>query len=342
MTQPSFTSSVRAPSNIALIKYWGKSDTQSQWPANDSFSMTLSQAHTVCKATLKPGIDPEVTLGGSLITAKDHPKIFAHIARLMKEFQSPEGYGLSIETNNSFPMGCGIASSASGFAALTLATWEVIRQATKASPRPLEELAHWARLGSGSAGRSLFGGFVGWNRGASADSQVLFQAFPKSHWALGDTIAIFSDRPKHISSTKAHESAWSSPLFPPRLAGIGDKLNLLKTAISNRNIDALGRIIEQEALEMHGVMMSSEPPAFYFDQEVSHFLGWLRRWRQNNGIPAYFTMDAGPNVHIISPLEHQEAVAEAIAKDFDVRIFKDQIGSGPSNLDNDEVQFQHA
>lgn len=323
------------PSNIAFIKYWGKRPNAKQWPANDSLSMTLNQLATKTTARLSQADDHSLRLGDRVYTRQDKNlnKTFVHLDRLALRFGfAPK---LQITSVNSFPMGAGIASSASGLAALTLAAlmawtdsknWDDLEN--KGFDRTL--LADLARLGSGSACRSLFGGFVQWEAGADEDSQRYASLFSDEHWALRDTVVLFSSEQKSVGSTEAHELAWSSPLFIPRLSGLPERMELVKQALADRDMQGLGLWLEVEALEMHAVIMTASHPVHYLNQEALQFLADLRQARQQGEIHAYFTIDAGPNIHVIHEASEHERLKlwlqRRLAAD---RLLHDSVGGGP-------------
>jgi len=326
----------RAPSNIAFIKYWGKSELSSQWPANDSISMTLDHLATVTCAT------PDPTLADHTLQLNqvDHKrgdkiasKVFQHLDRLSAAMASETKF--HIRSANSFPSACGIASSASGMAALTIASTaamlaegdlEKLRQ-RKFGSFTLNDLA---RLGSGSATRSLLGGFVQWQKGPSATEQTVSQLFSAEYWPLADMVVVLDQNEKKISSSEGHQQAWQSPLFLPRLAALPERAELVQFALKNRDFSLLGQQLEAEALEMHAVMMTSEPPITYWVEETSQFLTWLRKERVLNGLPAYFTIDAGPNIHVICEQKDRAQVQEKLKNHWqNYRILVDTVGSGP-------------
>ena len=305
----------RAPSNIALVKYWGKRDSEQQWPANDSLSMTLSTAYTDTLAAVGSGTD-QVQRGGALASDATVERALRHLQYLRKQtgFSAP----IVIGSDNTFPASAGIASSASGFAALTIAALGAWTGAPNMASLDQmgwgrDRLAHMARMGSGSAGRSLFGGFAHWSAGASASEQAVFAPFDASHWPLSDLIFVFHSGPKTVSSSKAHAWAQSSPLFQIRLAGLPSRLQRTLSAIKRRDILGLGIEIEAEALEMHAVMMTSSPSVCYISSETSQFIAALRAKRDSEALPCWFTLDAGPNVHVICETAHEQAVYDALA-----------------------------
>jgi diphosphomevalonate decarboxylase len=336
-----------APSNIAFLKYWGKRSPEMQWPANDSISMTLSASVTTTSVSRTTNNFDQFTLAGKTISSVTHPddKIFRQVRRIKNNLDLIQNLnltqnlnstcGLDISSNNSFPTGCGIASSASGFAALTLATTAALLG--ESSLDALDQrgvtrhmLAHWARLGSGSAGRSMFGGFVQWTAGGDPTSQLITEEFASDHWDLADVIVVLSDAQKHVSSSEAHLAAWSSPLFKPRLAGVADRLATLKRAISERDLSTLGREIECDALEMHGVALTGSPAVQYFTHDTINFISWVRTERRSGLLPAWFTIDAGPNIHLICRSEDALLVSSHVKTHWPkASLILDRIGTGP-------------
>jgi diphosphomevalonate decarboxylase len=323
------------PSNIAFIKYWGKRPNSKQWPANDSLSMTLNQLATKTIARRSDAEDHSLRLGDRFYTRTDKNlgKTFIHLDRLALRFGFTRK--LQIASVNSFPMGAGIASSASGLAALTLASlmaWTDSRNWDDLEKNGFDRtlLADLARLGSGSACRSLFGGFVQWEAGPDEDSQSYSSLYSDEHWALRDTVVLFSTQQKSVGSTEAHELAWSSPLFIPRLSGLPERMNLVKQALADRDIQTLGLWLEVEALEMHAVIMTASQPVHYLNQEALRFIADLREARQQGEIHAYFTIDAGPNIHVIHEAgEHDRLklwLQRRLAAD---RLLHDSVGGGP-------------
>jgi len=326
-----------APSNIALLKYWGKSDPARQWPANSSFSMTLDKARTTTRAQLAQ--DDEIWFAGKQLPLSD-PKasrIVKHLDLLRAHCGSRAK--LSIATENTFPAGCGIASSASGFAALTLAclsalTGESVISDDPQRPDQMSELAQLAHMGSGSAGRSLWGGWVAWMRGTSPDSQSFVPLAPAHHMLLQDLIVIFSSSEKTVSSSEGHKTASTSPLWAPRQAGLENRFSAMLAALKNIDLEKLGDLAEAEALEMHSVMLSSSPPACYLAPSTSDFLAWVRRARARGDLPAWFTLDAGPNVHLLCAPEDRDTVLAHIRREYcglhgELNILVDQTGLGP-------------
>jgi diphosphomevalonate decarboxylase len=326
-----------APSNIALLKYWGKSDPARQWPANSSFSMTLDQARTTTRAQIAR--HDEIWFSGKQLPLSD-PKasrIIKHLDLLRAHCGSSAK--LHVATENTFPAGCGIASSASGFAALTLACMSALTGESVISDDPQRqdqryELAQLAHMGSGSAGRSLWGGWVAWMRGTSPETQSFEPLAPAHHMPLQDLIVIFSSTEKTVSSSEGHKTASTSPLWAPRQAGLESRFSAMLAALKNKDLEKLGDLAEAEALEMHAVMLSSSPQACYLTPATSDFLAWVRRTRARGDLPAWFTLDAGPNVHLLCAPEDRDAVLAQIRREYsqqfgDLNILVDQTGLGP-------------
>ena len=327
-----------APSNIALVKYWGKRDALRQWPANDSLSMTLEGARTeTSAAAMADAAEDRVTFGGELLAETDpkRQRVVAHLDFLRTTVGATSR--LAIDTRNTFPAGSGIASSASGFAALTIAATAALTasddfSALAAAGFDRTALARLARLGSGSAARSIYGGYVHWQAGETGDDQRVTQVLAQGDFDLGDVIAIVSAAEKPVSSSKAHAFAWSSPLFATRLSGVDERLTRVEAALRARDFSALGREAEAEALEMHAVIMTATPSVNYLAAATRDVLAWVREERAAGRFEAYFTLDAGPNVHILTRAADATRVANALRARFggtlsDILI--DRTGGGP-------------
>lgn len=325
-----------APSNIAFVKYWGKRNQDLQWPANDSLSMTLSQCQTITSARKILGNEDIFHFEGRVIRSGDTPnhKVFRHLQRVKAELKIFDT--LEVSSSNLFPTACGIASSASGFAALTLAATAALLGEHRLDElailgMPRQKLAHLARMGSGSAGRSLHGGYVLWQAGESPETQQISQVTTASHWDLSDVVVIFSSNSKHTSSSDAHKAAWGSPLFPVRLAGITQRIERVVSALQEKNIEKLGLEIENDALEMHSVAMTGSPATNYFTEDTARFIAWVRDQRSAGNLPAWFTIDAGPNVHLICETADVAAVTDKLKASWpNLRLIIDQVGLGPT------------
>ncbi|MCX6130085.1 MAG: diphosphomevalonate decarboxylase [Proteobacteria bacterium] len=325
----------RVPSNIALIKYWGKRPGAMQWPANDSLSMTLNTLNTCTSVSRSLEQDHSLWMNNQVFRRHDRrfDKTFHQLDRLA------QGFGftapLAIKTRNSFPMGAGIASSASGLGALTIAALAAWTEAQSfhdllAAGFSQHKLADLSRQGSGSACRSLFGGFVLWQSGDQADQQHYESLYSADYWPLRDTVVLFSSEEKATGSTEAHELAWSSPLFGPRLSGIPERMQAVQSALASRKMDELGPWLEAEALEMHAVIMTASQPVYYLSPAALDFIQALRMARLSGELRAWFTIDAGPNIHLIHEDADHERLKAWLAKRLkNEQVLHDTIGQGP-------------
>lgn len=323
---------VTAPANIAFIKYWGARDLDRAIPMNTSISMTLEHCVTQCTVeTLDAGGEDEVWLAepdGGFGTPDPEfaRRIREHLDRVRQWAGRKDR--VRVATRNSFPTAGGLASSASGFAALTLAAVGAFGK--KPSQRELSLLAR--RSGSGSACRSIFGGFVEWaaNAGNGSDEESYArQIADADHWDLRDVIAVVEIGPKTVSSIEGHRLATTSPYYTKRLELVPGRVEKVRKAIRERDLDALGPVIEEEAIDLHLITMSSHPPIFYWSPGSLAVLRAVRELRQE-GLAAWATMDAGANVHVICDADSEDEVAERLedlpAVGF---VIRDGIGPGP-------------
>jgi diphosphomevalonate decarboxylase len=198
-----------------------------------------------------------------------------------------------IVSESNFPLSAGIASSASGFAALTLAAVHAA-----GLDLPQKELSRIARRGSGSATRSIYGGFVEFLAGDTDSDSYAVPIAPADHWDLVDLIAIVEKEPKSIGSSAGHSLAPTSPLQASRIADTPRRLQLCREAILTRNFAQLFSIVEQDSNLMHAVMMTSTPPLIYWAPNTIAIMKSVASWRKSN-LKVCYTIDAGPNVHSI-------------------------------------------
>ena len=246
---------VRAGSNIAFIKYWGVDDATLNLPQSNSISMTLADAHTTTTVEwLEEGqaAKDAITLDGVPLDERKAARLVRHLDRI-RELAATDRR-VRVVSQNNFPMASGIASSASGFAALTVAACQALGLHWSAT-----RLSAVARRGSGSASRSLFGGFVEWERGHDDATSVARQLHEPDHWQLYDLVAVVSGAEKAVSSEQGHQLAPSSPLNAGRVASLEQALSEVRAALTVRDLRRLGPVIEQDALAMHAVMMTSQP-----------------------------------------------------------------------------------
>jgi diphosphomevalonate decarboxylase len=308
-----------ACANIAFIKYWGKRDVKLNLPANSSLSMNLDRLTTVTTVEFSPDYDDDlVILDGREERGEARRRIVAHLDRVraMAGLQDRA----RVISKNSFPTGVGLASSASGFAALSLA-------ASRAAGLELSqrELSILARFGSGSACRSIPGGFSEWTTGTSSEDSFARQIAPPEHWDLRDVIAIVSRTKKRVGSTEGHSLAPTSHLYQARVASVRDRLPKVKAALLERDLATLGPLIEEDAISMHAVMMTSRPPIYYWLPSTVRLIREVQDWRAE-GLEVYFTLDAGPNVHLICQAVDEPEVEKRLK---DIEGVLEVIVSGP-------------
>ncbi len=295
-----------ACSNIALIKYWGKADPADNIPLNGSVSMTLSDAITTTTVVWDPSLSQdEIYLDGERILDHRGLRISRFLDRIRADWYRMHA---RVASMNSFPAGTGIASSASGFAALATAAFAAFGEGLPEQT----ELTRWARRGSGSGCRSIHGGFVEWIGGTDDASSFSRQLCPADHWDLRDLVVLVSSAPKAISSSEGHRIAGRHPFMAARQAELPLCMLATKGAIASRDFGTLGAIVEHEALEVQGIMMSGQPCALYMQPATLALLHAVRSWREDDGLPVYFTLDAGPNVHILCEGRDAPAVRERI------------------------------
>jgi diphosphomevalonate decarboxylase len=295
------TATAIAHPNIAFIKYWGNCEPQTRIPANGSISMNLGGLETRTTVTFDTSLNSEIlVLNGQRVNGASLERASHFLDRVRgmagtKEFAR-------IQSENNFPMGAGIASSASAFAALALA-------ASTAAGLNLDEaaLSRLARTGSGSACRSIPGGFVEWLAdGCDPDSGAVSIASPQ-HWDLCDCVAIISRAHKPTGSTEGHALAHTSPLQKARVDGAPQRLSQCRNAILARDFEAFAEVTELDNNLMHAVMMTSKPQLLYWQPTTIAVIKAVQNWRAA-GLAACYTVDAGPNVHVICERADQEQV----------------------------------
>jgi diphosphomevalonate decarboxylase len=325
---------VSAPANIAFIKYWGARDLDQALPMNPSISMTLEECVTQCTVEALDGDRDEVWISEPDGGFGNPDAEF--VRRVVKQLDNVRTWAgrtehLRVATRNNFPSAAGLASSASGFAALTLAAAGAFGKGDASS----EELSRLARRsGSGSAARSVLGGYVEWpagtEEGATEEaSSHAVQIAPAIQWELRDVIAVVEIGPKVVSSREGHQRAPTSPYYTKRQELIPERLKKVRKAIEEADLDQLGPLIEEEAIDLHLIAMSCHPPIFYWSPGTVAVLRAVRELRQE-GLSAWATMDAGANIHVICDPESEDEIAERLedlpAVGF---VIRDGVGDGP-------------
>ena len=300
------TAVARAHSNIALVKYWGKRDAALNTPAVGSISVTLDALHTDTRVTFRSDLaDDELWLDGGRGDA-------TRVSRVLDLVRERAGHGQRaiVSSTNNFPTGAGLASSASGFAALVMA-------AAGAGGLALtdRELSILARHGSGSAARSIFGGFAEMHAGIATDGSDSFaeQLLSPADWPLSVAVAITERGQKSINSTVGMVgSAATSPFYSAWLDSAGEDLVEMRAAIAARDFARLGELSEYNCLKLHALMLSTRPALIYWNAATVAAMHAVRGLR-DQGVAAYFTIDAGPQVKVLSLPADAARVQEALA-----------------------------
>lgn len=297
----------RAHSNIALVKYWGKRDAALNLPAAGSLSLTLAGLTTTTTVTFGEGSADALILDGRAMP----PAALDKARRVLDLVRERAGLRLParIESHNDFPTGAGLASSASGLSALTVAA-----AAAAGLDLGRTALSAIARVGSGSACRSLFGGFVEWQAGSLADGSdsVAVPLHPPEHWDLRVVVAVVSEREKPVGSTRGMEhTRETSPYHVPYLATVDADLRAAREAIAARDLHGLARVAERSSLRMHAAMMGADPALTYLTSDTWQVIEAVRGL-QRAGAPAFLTMDAGPNVKVFCAPDAVETVRRAL------------------------------
>jgi len=300
------TATAQAHPNIAFIKYWGNRDNALRLPVNGSISMNLDGLFTRTSVTFQPSsaLD-EFVLNGREMTGH----ALARVSAMLDLVRAKAGLKLRAEvvSENNFPIGAGIASSAAAFSALAMAS-----SIAAGLDLPEAELSRLARRGSGSASRSIPGGFVEWHSGTGEEDSFAVSIASSDHWALADCIAVVSAEHKPIGSTEGHALASTSPLQEARVADASRRLDICREAILKRDFNLLTGVIEQDSDMMHAVMMTSHPALFYWEPATLAVMDAVRTWRKSS-LQAAYTIDAGPNVHVICPQEEMQNVHDRLS-----------------------------
>ncbi len=289
--------------NIALIKYWGKRDRALNLPAVPSLSITLAPFET--RTTVSWGEQSDAfEINGEVATGSAAERIGSFL-----DLVHPARPPVHISSQNNFPTAAGLASSSSAFAALALSA-----SAAAGHERSLKDLSILARQGSGSACRSLWGGWVTWERGQAADGTDSHGTplAPQDHWDLRVIVALVSSEKKAISSREGmlHTEA-TSPLYDGWVTSAEADLQEAIAAVNEQDLERLGSVMEHSTMKMHGTMLSANPPVRYLKAGTIATLDAVHSLRKR-GVPAWATMDAGPNVKVLTTADSAGQVAREI------------------------------
>ena len=331
----------QSPSNIALVKYWGKRPGMTQIPQNPSVSLTLSN----CRTETSINYEESDRFGLHFrFDGKENPEFQTKIAGFLKSqaerFPFLSQMELHINSRNTFPHSSGIASSASSMSALVLCLLD-IESKLKGDPIDLKEASRIARLASGSACRSVFPKAALWGateafEGSSDEYAMSLEdhvapVFKTYH----DSILIVSDAKKSVSSRAGHALMDTNPYAATRYAVANRNIVDLLVALKTGDLEAFMRITEWEAMQLHALMMCSNPSFILMKPNTLRIINTLYEFRQETDIPVCFTLDAGPNVHLLYPDQHAEMVERFIMDELEPYCHEGQwiadcVGDGPS------------
>jgi diphosphomevalonate decarboxylase len=299
------SATAQANPNIAFIKYWGNRDNTLRLPVNGSISMNLDGLFTRTTVTFSASLPTDSLLINSKPVSGPGLERVSSILELVRGMAKINERA-EVTSENNFPAGAGIASSAAAFAALALS-------ASKAAGLDLSEpeLSVLARRGSGSASRSIPAGFVEWQVGQGESDSYAFSIAPVDHWNLADCVAIVSAAHKKTGSTEGHAIAETSPLQNARVADAARRIEICRNAILNKDFEAFANIIEHDSDMMHAVMMTSNPPLMYWQAATVEIFHHVREWRAS-GLPVGYTVDAGANVHVLCLGEYKAEVEKRL------------------------------
>lgn len=336
-----------APSNIALVKYWGKK--AKQIPANPSISFTLNNCKTITSVAFsKKNKNDEFSFDFSFEGKPKEdfkPKIQKFFDRIEKYCSYLKEYHIEIDSQNTFPHSSGIASSASGMAALAMNIMS-LEKALKPEISDdyfYKKASFLARLGSGSACRSVKGEVVIWGEHQNSNSSDLFGVeYSEIHTNFQnyqDTILLVDKGEKQVSSTVGHDLMHNHPFAEKRFAQAHENLTEIKQILKEGNLEEFIKIVESEALTLHAMMMTSMPYFILMKPNTLEIINKIWKFRNETKTPVCFTLDAGANVHVLYPENVKEKVLQFIKNELvgycqNEQYICDQIGNGSQLLIN--------
>jgi len=315
----------RAQPNIALIKYWGKRDTGRNLPAVGSISITLDDLFSTMSVAFDESLQGDVLT----VNARENAAMLPRVTRCLDTVVGPRRPGAHVTSEGNFPIAAGLASSASAFAALVVAADAATEQG-----RGTAQLASLAGAASGSAARSLYGGYVELKN--SGDDVSLSCLCSADDWPLKVIVAITASGPKAVGSTEAMEiSRKTSPFYSRWVEQQAVDLNEARLAITERDFSKLAAVAEHNCLKMHSVMWGSRPPMIYWNSVTLACMQTVREL-QSQGLAVFFTIDAGPQLKAICEPSVESQVREALAATAGVKdILVSGLGSGAMRVVDD-------
>ena len=338
-----------SPSNIALVKYWGKNKDQT--PKNSSISFTLSNCNTktsVVFSKIEKKLDAvHFTISYDGKMQNDfRPKIEKYFASIIQYCPYLLHFNLEINTKNTFPHSSGIASSASGMSALSLCIMSLEKEITKEDLSAnffFLKASFLSRIGSGSACRSVYGGFNIWGKHEdfeqSSDlfSVQLNQSISTEFENFQDTILLVDENKKDVSSSAGHSLMDNHPFSMDRYMIANKNTSALKIILEKGDLFAFCELVEKEAMMLHSLMMTSSPSYVLMKPETLEIIDKIKSFRNRNKVPVCFTLDAGANVHVLYPEKDSKSVLDFINSKlskycFQGKFIKDHLGKGPEKI----------
>lgn len=323
---------VQAHPNIALVKYWGKRNIEYNLPAAPSLSATLAGVKTVTEVAFKPECSRhELFLNGTQAPEKDRARLSAFLEKMITfaadEYGTPRNQFVEVKSDNDFPTAAGLASSASGFSALAYALSEALELNLSQA-----KLSEWSRIGSGSAARSIFGGWVVMNATDESETAIAHPIAKADHWDLRCVICVTTKGRKAIGSTEAMESTRkTSPYYEAWIEDTVSDVKAATSAVLEKNFEALTQIAERSCLRMHACAMSADPGIIYWNASTLNLIALCRTLR-GEGLDVFFTIDAGPHVKMFYKSKHEERLLCLLNNSKDIlQLIQTRIG-GPARV----------
>jgi diphosphomevalonate decarboxylase len=293
-----------APSNIAFIKYWGRKDEELRLPENGSIAMNLSDLLTTTTVQFDKRFSEDFVIINGKQVEKEKVRAIKHLDRIRK--RASIDLKAKVVSENNFPTGTGLSSSASGFAALTVAG-----AAAAALQLSEKELSVLARQGSGSACRSIPDGFVEWRDGDTSETSYAESLYKPDYWDIVDVVAVVNIGPKDVATSEGMKKASSSPFFQVRRSHMQQKIKTIKKLMKQKDFPAFGEFVEEEALELHAIMLTSHPSLIYWLPGTIRVMRQVKKWR-SDGLQVYFTLNTGQDIHLICEKKNSKKVVALV------------------------------
>jgi diphosphomevalonate decarboxylase len=319
-----FETTWRSPSNIAFVKYWGKKGHQ--LPANPSLSMTLKECVTQTKVTFTPSEELKVELYLDGVREDKFATKIQKYLETLTDIPALKKVSYKVETKNTFPHGTGIASSASGLSAFCLCLTEYLG----VKENFFETASFLSRLASGSACRSVYGGFTTWGDESDYFASQIEVHSDFAH--LKDSVLVVSGDEKVVSSTAGHGRMNEHAFAEARFVQAKKNFDVMMSVLKSGDIETMGRILESEALSLHAMMLTSPEAYTLLKPNSLAAIEMIWAFRRETKLPLYFTLDAGPNLHLIYPEAHQHKIKTFISHELSPlakKIIEDERGEGP-------------